>query len=177
MAEEPQSLREYLQWRATMSEEEFADRLGCSVLVQIQTGGSEGDALRSTTQLAESPSASHVAGARDAAPLEALVIPIRNLASFAFTDMISVGRVRGNDIVLEHPEISKFHAHFRKHASGEVFVADAGSINGTHVNRTPLTPYAPVALQDGDVVSFGGEAAFVYYTARGFHAHLVQLGQ
>jgi hypothetical protein len=78
-----------------------------------------------------------------------------------FTERISVGRARNNDLVLRHGSVSKFHAWFRCDEEGTFYVGDAGSRNGTLVNGEPLVGSAPVSLFSGDVLQFGSvEAVF-----------------
>src|SRR5262245_52871916 len=49
-----------------------------------------------------------------------------------FAAMVTIGRASNNDVVLEDPGVSKFHAYVR--ASGaEWLITDAGSLNGTFV--------------------------------------------
>ena len=62
-----------------------------------------------------------------------------------------IGRGRSADLVLSEPTISRAHAAIG-YESGEFFVQDLGSTNGTGVNgqREPRT-----SLQDGDQVQLG----------------------
>jgi hypothetical protein len=64
----------------------------------------------------------------------------------------NVGRAQDNQIVLEHPTVSRHHAWIK--AAGEEFrVFDVGSANGTFVNDEQVTE--PRLLQNGDEVRFG----------------------
>jgi hypothetical protein len=82
-------------------------------------------------------------------------IPVRKRpgAGKAFTERVSVGRARNNDVVLRHESISKFHAWFRRDEEGHFYVGDAASRNGTRVNGELLG--APRLLVPGDEISFG----------------------
>ena len=62
-----------------------------------------------------------------------------------------IGRGRSADLVLSEPTISRAHAAIG-YESGEFFVQDLGSTNGTGVNgqREPRT-----SLQNGDQVQLG----------------------
>lgn len=85
----------------------------------------------------------------------------REKAGKAFSERISVGRARNNNLVLRHGSVSKFHAWFRCDEDGAFYVGDAGSRNGTIVNGEPLVSSAPVGLYSGDVIQFGSiEAVF-----------------
>jgi signal transduction histidine kinase len=62
----------------------------------------------------------------------------------------SVGRARHNDIALNEPSISKFHARL-DYQDGRFFVQDADSLHGLYVNatkvrRAELTPGAQIQL-------------------------------
>lgn len=72
-----------------------------------------------------------------------------------FADTVLVGRSSSNDVVIEHPSVSKLHARVRINAEGLPTLADAGSSNGTKVNGEllPAGEWRPVA--SGDVVMFG----------------------
>lgn len=70
----------------------------------------------------------------------------------------NIGRARDNQIVLEHPTVSRHHAWIRP--EGEDFlVFDIGSANGTFVNDQKVEE--PQRLEHGDIVRFG-EVAFVF---------------
>lgn len=45
----------------------------------------------------------------------------------------TVGRDRNNDIVIDHPSVSKLHAKIRQDDQG-LYLSDLGSTNGTYVN-------------------------------------------
>ncbi|WP_322496187.1 FHA domain-containing protein [Chloroflexus sp.] len=64
---------------------------------------------------------------------------------------ITIGRV-GCDIILDNPQVSRFHAQLDR-TPGGVVLRDMGSTNGTFVNGQRVT--APVALKAGDVIQIG----------------------
>jgi pSer/pThr/pTyr-binding forkhead associated (FHA) protein len=67
------------------------------------------------------------------------------------SDLVSAGRHPDSDIFLDDVTVSRRHAEFAR--SGETFtVSDAGSLNGTYVNRDRIDQ---VALKDGDEVQIG----------------------
>ncbi len=66
--------------------------------------------------------------------------------------VISVGRAAENDMVVEEPHISGFHARFVQR-DGRVFIEDLGSTNGTFVNGKRVK--TPMQLTTGDVLQFG----------------------
>jgi len=65
--------------------------------------------------------------------------------------LVRVGRAPRNDVLLNDPEVSKFHAEIRVGEDGIVF-KDLGSSNGSFVNGAPVTEQA---LQPGDTVEIG----------------------
>jgi FHA domain len=65
---------------------------------------------------------------------------------------VTIGRGADNDIPLEDDFASTHHARIEPRRDG-VWVADAGSTNGTYVNGAKLTK--PHRLQPGDVVRVG----------------------
>ena len=66
-------------------------------------------------------------------------------------DQVNAGRHPDSQIFLDDVTVSRRHAEFRR--SGEEFtVSDAGSLNGTYVNRDRIDR---VQLSDGDEVQIG----------------------
>ncbi|MBI5496869.1 MAG: FHA domain-containing protein [Deltaproteobacteria bacterium] len=69
-------------------------------------------------------------------------------------DVVTVGRSRSNDVMLNHALVSKLHARFR--LGDTCTVEDAGSSNGMQVDGNIITPDVPTPVFDGNMVSFGG---------------------
>ena len=65
---------------------------------------------------------------------------------------ITIGRV-GCDIVLENPQVSRFHAQIDRAPGGGAVLRDAGSSNGTFVNGQRLA--SAHTLRQGDVITIG----------------------
>jgi hypothetical protein len=83
----------------------------------------------------------------------------------------TVGRMDGCSLVVRDPSVSKHHATLRWHAErGACSVRDAGSMNGTFVNASPLGDQE-LMLNDGDALAFG-DAQFLYLRAETLHSHL-----
>ena len=73
----------------------------------------------------------------------------------AFALGVTVGRVATNDVVMDDPSISRFHAYFQHdERKGGWSVTDADSQNGVWVNGTKTVGHQPVP--DGANVTFGG---------------------
>ena len=64
----------------------------------------------------------------------------------------SAGRHPNSDIYLDHFTVSRRHAEFRRE-TGEFWVVDLGSLNGTYVNRKPL--HSGAVLANGDEIQIG----------------------
>jgi len=64
-----------------------------------------------------------------------------------------IGRTEQNTIVLPDEMVSRNHAMIQRQESGEFYLVDMGSRNGSFVNGRRIT--APVALKDGDQLAFG----------------------
>ena len=72
---------------------------------------------------------------------------------FPFAAPVIVGRGRGVDLKIDDPSVSRNHARLEE-VGDHWHVVDLGSANGTFLNGRPLS--RPAALQDGDLVAFGG---------------------
>lgn len=71
-------------------------------------------------------------------------------------DVLAIGRIMGNDVVLPDVEkrVSSKHARIEKSAGGYKIV-DLGSTNGTFLNDRRLEAQTPTALKNGDLISIG----------------------
>ncbi len=78
------------------------------------------------------------------------------------TDRSTVGRHPESDIFLDDISVSRRHATFERTADG-VVVRDAGSLNGTYVNRELVDD---VLLQHGDEVQVGKFRLVFYGSAQ-----------
>ena len=65
---------------------------------------------------------------------------------------VSLGRGLDNDLVVEHPRVSRHHVQLQQR-QGQWWLIDLGSANGTAVNDQPVSE---VALHAGDVISLAG---------------------
>lgn len=64
----------------------------------------------------------------------------------------TLGRETNNQIQLNHPSVSRYHAEVRRRPQGEI-IRDLGGANGTYVNGSRLK--REHLLQNGDVVQIG----------------------
>jgi pSer/pThr/pTyr-binding forkhead associated (FHA) protein len=75
--------------------------------------------------------------------------------SVSIATMISIGRDRGNDVVLSaDPLVSHRHALIEKRKN-RYYITDKGSTNGTYVNNNPLSRGKAVEIVSGDVITIG----------------------
>ncbi|RSX56066.1 FHA domain-containing protein [Bifidobacterium dolichotidis] len=74
-------------------------------------------------------------------------------------DEITVGRDPKSDILLDDSTVSRMHAVFRR-VNGKYHVIDAGSLNGTYVNRQRVED---AELRNGDEIMIG-KFRLVFFT-------------
>ena len=74
----------------------------------------------------------------------------------AFAMGITVGRTEANDISVDEPSVSRFHAWLQPDLrTGEWRLVDAESRNGTWIGPLRLTPNRPERLHAGARIRFG----------------------
>ena len=88
--------------------------------------------------------------------------------------VITIGRGSANDLVLNDPSVSRFHAVLKKSAQDDVSIADRGSTNGVLLDGARITGETPIATgtkvkidnygkdRDGVSVATLDEVAFAY---------------
>ena len=67
---------------------------------------------------------------------------------------LTIGRAPNNQLVLNHSQVSGYHAEIRPDVQGYSII-DFGSTNGTFVNEYRLTPNVPRSLNPNDRLRFG----------------------
>jgi pSer/pThr/pTyr-binding forkhead associated (FHA) protein/uncharacterized protein YraI len=65
-----------------------------------------------------------------------------------------VGRAQGNDLILDHSSVSRRHARFTIE-SGQLYVEDLGSANGTFIDDQKLDADSPTRVIEKQVIRFG----------------------
>ncbi len=68
---------------------------------------------------------------------------------------ISIGRTKENELAIDDPSISKFHASMVLGTDRRYVLADTGSTNGTFVNGERISYGKSVRLRSSDVIRFG----------------------
>ena len=136
------------------------------VLVHIDSASDHHDdgACALTTQHAQSVGAfieikaakSAATDFRESTEPSITVVPVRANANTDPLSRITIGRSRGNDLVIPYPKISKFHAYLTQRGeSAHYALHDAGATNGTFIDDTPLIPHTPYPLSDGCTIKLG----------------------
>lgn len=69
---------------------------------------------------------------------------------------VTIGRVGSNDIAIDEPSVSRFHAYMRQAEDGSWLLIDTGSFHGTFVSDRKLAPEERATLVDGAIIRFGG---------------------
>src|SRR5688572_109560 len=81
--------------------------------------------------------------------------PLRKELQIKDGRRLSVGRTKENDLSIDDPSMSKYHASLMLDAQGILHVADTGSTNGTFVNGERIAYGKAVAVSERDKVRFG----------------------
>lgn len=76
-------------------------------------------------------------------------------------EIITIGRSPDNDILIDHPLVSRHHARLDLRARTYI-LTDLDSTNGTWVNQRRVD--APTPLRVGDWIAFGSGLVFVFST-------------
>ncbi|MGO9137545.1 MAG: FHA domain-containing protein [Syntrophales bacterium] len=72
-------------------------------------------------------------------------------------DVMTIGRKKDNDIVIDNQAVSGYHARIKKEANS-LFVEDANSLNGTFINGQKISKGE---LHNGDVILIGVHTLYV----------------
>lgn len=91
-----------------------------------------------------------------------------------FASMITLGRAANNDIRINLPSISKFHAYFTHVQSNNTwFIADANSSNGTWVSGERLKgDRSRIKLANGASIKLGQDVQLRFFEAKSFFEFL-----
>ena len=81
---------------------------------------------------------------------------------------LSVGRNPNSEIYFGDLRVSRHHALFLHHVSGELYLVDLDSTHGTFIGSERLVPYQPFLVKNGSLIRFGGSSS-----KRGFIVRLL----
>ncbi len=70
-------------------------------------------------------------------------------------DEMTIGRERGNSIVIDDPLVSRVHCIVHR-IRNSWYIEDAGSTNGTWINEKKLLPGKSIRLKPEDTIKLGG---------------------
>jgi hypothetical protein len=150
---------------AHLSADDFAASYGRGFFV-LNDQRHSGSVVARTLALAEPPPtspaspASSVAPPDETSPFEFFVLPcVRRPESK--NPFVCVGRLQGNDITINDPSVSKYHAFVREAQRDCFVIQDAKSTNGTWVDNVAVAARGegqPLPLRSGQNVRFGSVA-------------------
>lgn len=75
----------------------------------------------------------------------------------AYKAVYNIGSNFRNEIILNSPAVSRFHASLRIGKDGKAYIRDNGSRNGTMVNGIKIAPNKDVRIKKGDNILCGTE--------------------
>jgi pSer/pThr/pTyr-binding forkhead associated (FHA) protein len=134
--------------------------LGDSITMEYEQTASASDTLARKTQEFVPAVQAENAPASTGKPHLILVSNFEPTQVFPLEErVVSVGRDLSNTIVIQDPEVSRFHIRLLLADNGYI-IEDLGSTNGTLVNGVRLTEPRP--LKDGDNIEIGMTAQMRY---------------
>lgn len=72
-----------------------------------------------------------------------------------YKSIVNIGSHLRNNLVVNAPSVSRYHATLMIENGGKAWIKDNGSTNGTSVNGQRLAPNQPVRVKKGDAVTLG----------------------
>lgn len=133
----------------------------------ITRGSGVSRVTESTTEVMGAlEAARHMARMSEAVHPEARLEWLKKSERNPFAALITVGRARNNDVVIEHPTVSKLHVIFTKVGPGWQ-VSDEGSSNGTFLNGVKLTAREKRSVAEGDSLRLGPDIVARFFEPSG----------
>lgn len=134
--------------------------LGDSITMEYEQSASASEILAGDIQVSRPPAIEGTAPALTGKPHLILVSDFEPTQVFPMEErVIRVGRDLSNTIVIQDPEVSRFHLRLLLADDGYI-IEDVGSTNGTLVNGLRITE--PRHLKDGDTIEMGMTAQMRY---------------
>ncbi len=141
------NLNEFARIHRDLDAQVFDERYGHPFLVVVEHAAPHPERLFETVSLKHLQDADWTQNATDA-----VVYPVRREGD-ENSSMVTAGRARNMDVVLDNPSVSKLHFYFKRDAiDGQWTLADAGSTNGTVLNGVALDENQLVRVKDGDQI-------------------------
>jgi len=172
---EPEELRVTLFGNSDVSLDEFVNNYKCSDFF-VSHGAIKKDDPTKTQRLAFLTSSG--GGMKDLIlgmhPLDSLVYELAwDRIDWSAVTMrnLWVGRASNCSIQIVHSNISKLHGYFKTHGD-QVLYADAGSTNGSRIDRVPVMPTSPVPVKSNSCFNLGG-VKFTFYSAKDFYSNVL----
>ncbi len=100
------------------------------------------------------PAASPVPAAQSGAPGKKNKTVLGHLEFAPSAPVKTIGRTPDNNIVIAHAQVSSHHA-FLHQISGQFFIEDRGSANGTYVRGARIAPGQKIAVKSGEKIYIG----------------------
>ncbi len=120
--------------------------------LESEPSASQAEALRA--QLLASAWQATTGNRSASAPVLDTSAPLANTSLATEAPVLRVGRAPDNEIVLNAPSVSRYHATLTYNNSSQPILADLGSTNGTFVNGELLTQLR--LLSPSDLIFLGG---------------------
>ena len=164
------SLEEWKRYQETISYEFFLENFSYPFLVTMEYAEEEKEGENSNEFLTMVEDQSLLNPSQDKVKLHR-VYEIKKKKRL-YSSKISLGRAGNNDIVLDSPAISKFHAYFLSNGDNKYFLVDANSTNKTWINQAKLEPAEQVEIFDKDRITLGKSLTFQFFLPSSFYSHL-----
>ncbi len=155
MSTDVRELGDLLDEVFSLSEEAFSARYPYSFLVMEVADIAPGEVSYQTM-------ASSRQRTREAAQWKAY--PVKKSDRNKFTNMITIGRTQNNDIIMDDPSVSKFHAYLQGE-EGQWKLCDAGSSFGTFLDGAKLDDTKGVKVLPTSRITLGTGLNLKLYTS------------
>jgi hypothetical protein len=153
-----------------LSREEYVRSYPQPFLVQTSFGPSDPHEVGFFTSSSDGASQQGIREALVKLP----VFPLIKRSGASFEGMISVGRAPANDVYLNLPNISKFHAYFKR-VGARWQLTDYNSMNGTFVAGEQLVANVARTLESSVQVSFDRNPVFLFKQPEEMYDYMEQI--
>lgn len=155
------SVKELRALSTRLTPEQLAQQLGPFVLVQqppelaVETPGTRLMGLPASAKRTMVAKVETVSAGALSLLFQFDELVVATLPPMTGNEVLTVGRQPDNDLVLDHPSVSKRHATLRWDAAAKrCTVTDDGSTNGTFLNAS-VKVKQELVVKSGDILSFG----------------------